>query len=150
MWDAQWSSLNGIQIVQFSANQTDEPIETFSRQLSRIAWEYVALDDRAAFDASLRSSGLSEQLVAEALAVRDLGEVEMSDAVERLKPYENVIFLESPPGKADRTSPAGEAFWGPGRLGIHNGPGGGAAGSYPQSWVGRLRGVAGYMTRIEC
>lgn len=76
---------------------TEEPLESFSRQIESIAWDDVALDDRAGFDANLRASGLSDQSVLEALAVRDLAAKELLPAVERMKPYENVMFAESPP-----------------------------------------------------
>jgi hypothetical protein len=75
----------------------EEPLETFSRRLEKIAWDDVALDDRVGFDANLRSAGLSEQSVLEALAVRDLAADELLPATERLKPYENVSFFNSPP-----------------------------------------------------
>ena len=75
----------------------EEPLETFSRRIEKIAWDDVALDDRVGFDASLRSAGLSEQSVLEALAVRDLAADELLPATERLEPYENVSFSESPP-----------------------------------------------------
>jgi hypothetical protein len=47
---------------------------------------------------NLRLSGLSEESVSEALAVRDLGAAELVEAAERLKPYEGISFAVSPPG----------------------------------------------------
>ena len=75
---------------------TEEPLDTFSRQIEKISWDNVALDDRAAFDMNLRLSGLSEESVLEALSVRDLGAAELVEAAERLKPYEGVAFAVSP------------------------------------------------------
>lgn len=76
---------------------TEEPLNTFSRPIEKISWDEVALDNRAAFAKNLRASGLSEQSVSEALAVRDASAAEMVEAIKRLKPYENTAFRESPP-----------------------------------------------------
>ena len=79
------------------ADGTVESLKSFSRLLETISWDDAALHDRAEFETSLRQAGLSEASVSEALAARDRGAAEMAEAVERLKPYENIHFEFSPP-----------------------------------------------------
>ncbi len=79
----------------------EEPLESFSRSLEPVTWDEAALDDRAAFYTELRAVGLSERGIAEALEVRDEAAAKLLPAQERLKPYENVMFFESPPEYID-------------------------------------------------
>jgi hypothetical protein len=90
---------------------TREPLDISSARIETRSWADAAIKDRVAFDKDLRASGLSEEFISEALAVRDAGAADIREAAAeassnwRHRPGEMGFQIERPEiGVARRTA----------------------------------------------